>query len=321
MIKYILFAISMFMVSCTSSGASNNSEYTGLSINSTSMIFESEGGQQAFTVTSSAHFHIIPGDVWLTVKKNDKDKDGKTEIIVTAEKNTSSTERKTRISVVAGDEKKYVDITQKHGSSMLIALSFDDGPNDSTTPEVLDILEEFDVPASFFVIGQNINESTAEQMKRAISLGCEVQNHSFTHSHMTQLSTDEVIDELRRTDELIEKYTGTRPWLFRPPYIDQNQSMHDAVKHTFINGVGCQDWEADRSAQTRFEDLMLKVKDGDIILLHDFTGNDNTVEALRLIIPELKKRGYRLVTVSRLFEMKGVSPEAHNGVLYSNVLQ
>ena len=152
---------------------------------------------------------------------------------------------------------------------MLVALSFDDGPNNDTTPEVLDILEEHKVPASFFVIGQNINESTAKQMTRAISLGCEIQNHSLTHTFMTQLSPEQIADEVRRTDELIEQYTGIRPWLFRPPYIDHNESMHQTIGHTFICGVGCLDWEAERSAQQRFDDLMSQVKDGDIILLHE----------------------------------------------------
>ena len=204
---------------------------------------------------------------------------------------------------------------------MLVALSFDDGPNNDTTPEVLDILEEHKVPASFFVIGQNINESTAKQMTRAISLGCEIQNHSLTHTFMTQLSPEQIADEVRRTDELIEQYTGIRPWLFRPPYINHNESMHQTIGHTFICGVGCLDWEAERSAQQRFDDLMSQVKDGDIILLHDFSGNVNTVEALKMIIPELKKRGYTLVTVSQLYEMKGIKPAAHNGIIYSNVLQ
>lgn len=203
----------------------------------------------------------------------------------------------------------------------LVAISFDDGPNNDTTPKVLDVLEEFKAPASFFVIGQNINDSTAEQMKRAISLGCEIQNHSYTHSFMTQLATEAVIDEIERTDALVEKYTGRRPTLFRPPYIDQNKSMHDAVKHTFISGINCQDWEPDHSAQDRFNDVMAKVQDGDIILLHDFTGNDNTVDALKLIIPELRKRGFTLVTVSDLFKMKGISPKANSGYLYTNVLQ
>lgn len=206
-------------------------------------------------------------------------------------------------------------------NTMLIALSFDDGPNDVTTPKVLDILEEFQVPASFFVIGQNINDDTARQMTRAISLGCEIQNHSFTHGFMTKMSKEEIEEEIRKTDEIIEKYTGTRPWMFRPPFIDVNPAMHEAIAHTFICGVGCFDWEPQRSAQERYDILMASVKDGDIVLLHDLMGNDNTVEALRMIIPELKKRGYALVTVSELYEKKGIKPAAHNGILYSNVLQ
>lgn len=206
-------------------------------------------------------------------------------------------------------------------AEMLIALSFDDGPNNVTTPQVLDILEEFQVPASFFVIGQNIDDETAKQMTRAISLGCEIQNHSFTHGFMTKMSKEEIEEGIRKTDEIIERYTGTRPWMFRPPFIDVNPAMHEAIGHTFICGVGCFDWEPQRSAQERYDILMGSVKDGDIVLLHDLMGNDNTVEVLRMIIPELKKRGYTLVTVSELFRQKGMKPSKHNGILYSNVLQ
>jgi peptidoglycan/xylan/chitin deacetylase (PgdA/CDA1 family) len=203
----------------------------------------------------------------------------------------------------------------------LIALSFDDGPNETTTAEVLDLLQEHDIPASFFVIGQFINESTAKQMTRAISLGCEVQNHSLTHTMMTQLSPEEVAEEVRKTDELIEKYTGTKPWLFRPPFIDHNESMHQTIGHTFICGVGCEDWVPERTAQERYDILISTLKDGDIVLLHDLQGNDNTVEALKMLIPEMKKQGYTFVTVTELYKRKGVSPEPHNGVIYSNVLQ
>ena len=211
--------------------------------------------------------------------------------------------------------------TDEAPAPMLIALSFDDGPNDVTTPQVLDILEEFQVPASFFVIGQNINDNTAKQMTRAISLGCEIQNHSFTHGFMTQMSKEQIEEEIRKTDEIIEKYTGTRPWMFRPPFIDVNQAMHETISHTFICGVGCFDWEPQRSAQERYDILMAAAKDGDILLLHDMTGNDYTVEALRMFIPEMKKRGYKFATVSELFNRKGISPSPHNGILYSNVLQ
>ena len=205
--------------------------------------------------------------------------------------------------------------------SKLIALSFDDGPNDITTPKVLDVLEEFNVPASFFVIGQNINEKTAKQMTRAISLGCEIQNHSFTHAFMTQLSDEVIAEEIRKTDELIEKYTGTRPWLFRPPFINHNELMHQIIGQTFICGVGCEDWIPERTVQERYQAVMSQVKDGDILLLHDFPGNDNTVEALRMLIPDLKKQGYEFVTVTELFKRKGIRPSANSGQLYSNVLQ
>ena len=158
-------------------------------------------------------------------------------------------------------------------------------------------------------------------MTRAISLGCEIQNHSFTHGFMTKMSKEQIEEEIRKTDEIIEKYTGTRPWMFRPPFIDVNPAMHEVIGHTFICGVGCFDWEPQRSAQERYDILMAAAKDGDILLLHDMTGNDDTVEALRMFIPEMKKRGYRFVTVSELFNRKGISPSPHNGILYSNVLQ
>jgi peptidoglycan/xylan/chitin deacetylase (PgdA/CDA1 family) len=97
--------------------------------------------------------------------------------------------------------------------------------------------------------------------------------------------------------------------------------MHESIGHTFISGVGCRDWEADHAAQARYEELIPKVQDGDIILLHDFIGNDNTVTALRQIIPELKKQGFTFVTVSQLFEKKGITPEPNSGYIYTNVMQ
>ena len=202
-----------------------------------------------------------------------------------------------------------------------VALSFDDGPNDITTPKVLDILEEHNVPASFFVIGQFINETTAKQMTRAIALGSEIQNHSLTHTMMTQLSQEQIAEEVKKTDELIEKYTGTKPWLFRPPFIDHNEVMHQTIGHTFICGVGCEDWIPERTAQERYDILINTLKDGDIVLLHDLQGNDNTVEALKMLIPEMKKQGYTFVTVTELYKLKGITPTPHSGVLYSNVLQ
>ncbi len=327
--RILTVLMALILLSC-STEKENMNEATELSTSTETLEFDADAGEQMFTVTSSAHFYVVAGDKWLTARKDTQTTGKDIQVTVTVERNTSGQERQARVSVVAGKKKIYVNVIQAgkkaadegdETATKFVALSFDDGPNSYTTPKVLDILEEFNVPASFFVIGKEINESTAKQMVRAISLGCEIQNHSYTHTHMTKMSIQEVMDELKRTDDLVEQYTGTRPWLFRPPFIDHNKSMHEALDHTFINGIGCSDWMAERSAQQRFEELIPKVQDGDIILLHDFTGNDNTVEALRMIIPKLKEMGFGFLTVSQLFEKKGVTPSAHNGYIYTNVLQ
>lgn len=332
MLKNLLFLIVLLFSACTAADLPD--EYSvPLSVDTNSLTFDAEGGEQSFTVTASDQIYIVRGEAWITCRKGTRSESYQTVVTISVEKNTGEYARKSNVSVVAGEKTHYVEISQAGQSgddpgnvpenepTMMVALSFDDGPNDHTTAQVLDILEEYGVPASFFVIGQNINDQTAVQMVRAISLGCEIQNHSFSHSYMSKLTDEQFIDEIQRTDDLVEKYTSTRPTLFRPPYIDHNAAMHNAIDHTFISGVDCRDWEAGQSATARYNDLMKKVKDGDIILLHDFYGNDNTVEALRMIIPELKERGYKMVTVSELFRLKGIAPTAHSGYIYTNVMQ
>lgn len=201
-----------------------------------------------------------------------------------------------------------------------IALSFDDGPNTVTTPKVLDVLEEYGVRASFFVVGQNIDKSTAKVMQRAFNLGCDIENHSYSHPSMSGLTSTEIREEVNKTSELIENYIGVSPRYFRPPYIDHNERMHKSIDLTFICGYSCEDYEPKVSAQMRIDRILSTVKDGDILLLHDMEGNDATVEALKTVIPELKKRGFEFVTVPELFEnVRGATPKAYNGQIYTNV--
>ena len=202
----------------------------------------------------------------------------------------------------------------------LIALSFDDGPNLVTTPKVLDVLEENGIPASFFLIGNNINDETSAMMKRAQALGCDLENHSLTHSQMSTLTEEQIKDEIAATSALIRQYAGTEPEFFRPPYINHNELMHQCIDLTFICGQGCQDWEAAVPADFRAKSVIEHAADGQIVLLHDFEGNDNTVEALKTIIPELKAQGFKFVTVPELFKAKGIELEPNNGKIYTNVL-
>ncbi len=204
-------------------------------------------------------------------------------------------------------------------SDKLIALTFDDGPNITTTRAVLDKLEEYEIVASFFLIGDNItgnfDEGSMRVAKQACDMGCEINSHSKTHSDMTKLTPEEIKAEMDFTAEKIKEITGEYPAFFRPPYIAVNQTMFDNIDIPFICGFGCNDWEAEITAGQRAEKVLSQAKDGAIILLHDMQGNTATVEALDTIIPALKEEGYEFVTVSELFAAKEITPVS--GIVYS----
>lgn len=201
----------------------------------------------------------------------------------------------------------------------LIALTFDDGPNTTTTNEVLDKLEEYGVVGTFFVIGDNITPESEKSMLRARELGCDIENHSKTHSDMTKQSSDVIKSEISFTSDRVESVTGVAPRYFRPPYIAVNEEMHDSIELPFICGVGCNDWVPSVSAEERADIILKSAKNGDIILLHDMPGNQNTVKALDTIIPELKLRGFTFVTVDELFRRAGT--EFKKGFVYTNAYQ
>ena len=192
-----------------------------------------------------------------------------------------------------------------------LALAFDDGPNLTTESKMLDVLAKHKVPATFFVVGKNIDAETAENMKRALELGCEIGNHSLTHSRMSQMDEEQVKTEVLATSKMIEQITGQLPKFFRPPYINVKPEMYDWIDLTFICGKGCQDWEASVGKEARREGIISNAEPGAIYLLHDFDGNDATVEALDEAIPVLKEQGYVFVTVSELFRKLKCTPDGH----------
>lgn len=209
--------------------------------------------------------------------------------------------------------------SQAEGEKKLAALTFDDGPNTTTTAQVLEVLAENGVPATFFLIGQNINPQSAVYVRQAMAMGCEIACHSWSHSHMNTMTAKEIREDIEKSTAKIREITGEDPVFFRPPYIDVSAEMFDLIDMIFISGVGCRDWMPEVSVQERISLALAGVSDGSILLLHDSAGNVQTVEAIRVLIPELKKRGYELVTLSSLFARKGVTPARRK--VYSNVLQ
>lgn len=193
----------------------------------------------------------------------------------------------------------------------IIALTFDDGPStDETngTSDLLDILEQYDSRATFFCVGNNINEKSAPLLKRMVSLGCEIGNHSYDHAQLTTLDAKGVHDEIDTTNELIKKYSGKDCRIIRPPYGDANNDIVPAnVTQPFIMwDVDTKDWETLNASSVIAEVEKYKTHDWDgaVILMHDI--HPTTVQACKTLIPELVNDGYQLVTISELAYLKGV---------------
>lgn len=204
-------------------------------------------------------------------------------------------------------------------SKPTIALTFDDGPNTTTTAEILDLLEKYQVRASFFLIGSNLNDETAKVVKRAYDLGCDIENHSMTHSYMDKMTAEEIADEINTLNGKIYDITGETPKFFRPPYIAVNNVMYDTIDMTFISGLGCNDWDEKVTTDRRVLVIQRRAKDGLIFLLHDAEGNSQTVEALDEAIPYLLEQGFQFATISELFELKGIEVSGDDTNIYTDL--
>ena len=200
-------------------------------------------------------------------------------------------------------EKKYVSLT------------FDDGPNfpgDNTMERMLDLLEKNGVVASFFLIGNKITDENIPLIKRAFKMGCDIQNHSWTHQDMTKMTAEEIAEEYKKTDDKIIEITGVRPTFFRPPYISVNQTMRDTIPTPFICGQGCEDWGPTVLAEERIRQCKEYTRDGILYLLHVNEQNVETYKTVEALIPWLKEQGYEFVTVEKMFQLKNVTKRKIN---------
>ena len=206
-------------------------------------------------------------------------------------------------------------------TAKMVALTFDDGPSIETTSRILDLLEQYDIPATFFLVGQNISESNKEVVARAHKIGCEIANHSWSHSRMSQMSKEQIEREVKSTSERIYQITGEYPKYFRPPYLDVGDEMFNYIDLIFIGGFG-QANDYYNSVDAKFRETKIleiaRTQRNPIVLLHDFGGNQATVDALKNAIPILLKEGYSFVTLSELFEYANVTPRAGDGVVYNS---
>jgi len=192
----------------------------------------------------------------------------------------------------------------------LVALTFDDGPNPLTTPKILDLLAENDAKSTFFVIGKRMDQFP-DVVKREALEGHEVANHTYSHLYLNhRISERRLADELSRTEKQILNLTGKHSLWFRPPggfFTDSVIKIARDHGYKMVLWSWHQDTKDWSSPGTRkiIDKVLKNVRNGDIVLFHDHVqGSMQTVEALETILPELKKRGYRMVTVSELMKHK-----------------
>lgn len=189
------------------------------------------------------------------------------------------------------------------GESPKIALTFDDGPHPKQTNKILDLLEEYDIRATFFVIGQNA-VYYPEPLKRAATLGHEIGNHTFRHEGISGLSEPMLEKELRDTEKIIFDLTGRHASLFRPPEGACTDKILTAAKSKdypiILWTIDTRDW--DLASTNKIVEIVEKnIQNGSILLFHDYTlPKAHTLDALEILIPKLLDEGYDFVTVSEL---------------------
>lgn len=190
-----------------------------------------------------------------------------------------------------------------------IAMTFDDGPDESLTPRLLDLLATHRIKATFFVVGQNAADHP-DIVRRAAREGHEIANHSWSHPNLGKMSDESVRQELRRTDKAIHAAIGTRPALLRPPYGSMNARqkrwIHDEFGYRIILwDVDPLDWK--RPGPSVVCNRILKeTRDGSIVLAHDI--HPPTIAAMPATFDQLLAKGFKFVTVSELLAMARPAP-------------
>lgn len=181
-----------------------------------------------------------------------------------------------------------------------IALTFDAGPSENSA-RLLDILKEKQVPATFFLLGKRHIEKYPELVARMAAEGHEVASHTWDHKILTRITPAQIRDELERTDDAIQRITGKRPTLMRPPQGRTDDTVHRICRELGLSevlwSVTAKDYATTDSALITKRVLAQATRDG-IILLHDLY--QGTVPAVPGIIDALKERGYVFVTVPQL---------------------
>ncbi len=185
-----------------------------------------------------------------------------------------------------------------------VAVTFDDGPSATCTPQVLDIFKRHGAHATFFVQGQNAKRNPS-LLARAVAEGHEIGSHTWDHINMRASSHETIVSQLDRTAAAIEQATGSAPKVMRPPYGSVNDELVGMVYNRYgtpaiLWDVDTNDWRKP-GHEAIVRSAVGQAKPGSIILLHDI--HPSTVAAVEDVVTGLQARGFKLVTVSQLIAL------------------
>ncbi len=215
--------------------------------------------------------------------------------------------------VYAGASTRRIPIYCVDRDDKKIALTFDAAWGADKTEGILEILDDFNVEATFFLVGFWVDKFP-DQVKAIAESGCEIGNHSANHLKMSALSGDEIAQELESVNDKIEDLAGVRPTNFRAPFGDYDNDVVNTADSLGLNtiqwDVDSLDWKGISAAQIT-ERVCSKVKSGSIILFHN--NSDHILDALPQVLAKLLNAGYEPVTVSELIYQDNANVDA-NGV-------
>ena len=200
------------------------------------------------------------------------------------------------------------DVYRKHENQYKkIALTFDDGPHPRLTPKILEILDKYNVKATFFTVGINVHYYP-ETFEEIVSHGHEIGNHTYTHPHVSRVDMATLKSEIERCEDEIYEHGEYKTKLFRPPegMIDNGVAtlLKELDYKVILWDIDTRDWDH-TNARDIAEMIVKRVSSGDIILMHDYISyNSPTPEALEIFLPMLISKGYQFVTVSELIGLK-----------------
>lgn len=200
----------------------------------------------------------------------------------------------------------------------VVALTFDAAWGADKTQGILDILDKHGVDGTFFLVGFWVDKYP-DMVKKIAESGCDIGNHSKNHLNMSTLDKTKISEELDYVNNKVQELTGSCPKFFRPPFGDYNNALLESVEEKQMIGiqwsVDSLDWQG-KSATEILSRVNKGVKNGSIILFHN--NSDNILEALPLVIANLKNQGYKMVKLSDMVYDKNYTID-NNGVQHINV--